>query len=171
MRKIYTYIFLLFILIFSTGCYRNIEILTPIPNLPVAVKFRIMKECFHISSQIQYLKEMQEGEKLKDKWQSPSETIKLKTGDCEDQAIYLQWILYQRGVMSEVVFGKMQKTDEMYHAWVQCQIGSLTFVIDPANHVFSDKRFLRPEMYLRYDFNFYFGIISRKPCNFSIGMN
>ena len=79
----------------------------------------------------------------------------MKKGDCEDQAIYLQYILYKRGVFLEVVFGKFRKQDPTYHAWVECRLGNARFILDPTNHVFSNRIFLTSEMYLRIDFSFY----------------
>jgi len=151
MGKLYTYIFFLLFLFLATGCSHGYTLVSdPIPVLSPAIRLRILQDCFNIMSQISYVQE--DGV---DFWQNPKITATKKSGDCEDQAIYFQYLLYQRGVMSEVVFGKMNQSDLTYHAWVECKIYNITFLIDPTNYVFSDKRFLQPNMYVRTDFNFH----------------
>jgi len=65
-----------------------------------------------------------------DYWQSARETEEIWQGDCEDYAIYLQDRLAKRGVKTELVFGKVKKIDNNYHAWVEMNTNGCRYVLD-----------------------------------------
>ena len=119
MRKIHTYIFLLlFVFIFGGCCSHNSQLTTPIPRLPISVKLRLMRECFHISSQIKYLQEMKKDNRVVDNWQSPEETEMMKKGDCEDGAILIANMMLMSGVPYWRIRLNAGDVQGGGHAWV-----------------------------------------------------
>ena len=67
-------------------------------------------------------------------WQFPEETLKLKTGDCEDQAILLCTLLRANGYSPEdvkVVFGLT--SSNAGHAWVELLYQGDWIVFDPTS--------------------------------------
>ena len=71
-----------------------------------------------------------------DYWQSPAETIARGAGDCEDQAIYLHYLLGLKGLRSEVVFGiENLKHVESGHVWVEYPADGETYVLDPTRRL------------------------------------
>lgn len=85
-------------------------------------------DCFDQAAQITYRSEE------RDYWQSPAETLLRGEGDCEDKALYLQDLLRQRGIDSEVVFGVEDSlASEGMHAWVELMVDGQRYVLDPTN--------------------------------------
>ena len=71
-----------------------------------------------------------------DYWQSPQETIARRTGDCEDQAIYLHHLLAEHGLRSEVTFGiEDLRHLKSGHAWVEYPIEGDAWVLDPTRRM------------------------------------
>jgi len=57
-------------------------------------------------------------------WQTPDETMELLTGDCEDQAILLMYLIYKNtGIKSEmcIVHGKTKGKIDVFHAVMKCE--------------------------------------------------
>ena len=85
-----------------------------------------------------------------DPWQFPDETLKLRSGDCEDRALLIASMLLASGISSfnvRVALGKFrawmgEKHDDFDHVWVMYKDESGKWqVIDPAAHTaVSDKR-------------------------------
>lgn len=77
-----------------------------------------------------------------DYWQTPIETEIRKGGDCEDQALWLYYELKQLKYDVVFVVGKIYKTSEMYHAWLELNFNEKTYILDPiSNRPISIKRF------------------------------
>ena len=71
-----------------------------------------------------------------DYWQSPSETIARGAGDCEDQAIYLHYLLGLKGLQAEVVFGiENLKHVESGHVWVEYPADGEVYILDPTRRL------------------------------------
>jgi len=71
-----------------------------------------------------------------DYWQSPQETLARGAGDCEDQALYLHYLLLQKGLQSEVVFGiEDLKQADSGHVWVEHYAHGEVYVLDPTNRM------------------------------------
>jgi transglutaminase-like putative cysteine protease len=66
-----------------------------------------------------------------DYWQRADETEELKTGDCEDQAIYLHNLLIKDGYKADIAFGKMFLGSDYLHAWVEMKIDGIEYILDP----------------------------------------
>lgn len=69
-----------------------------------------------------------------DYWQTPVETAELGTGDCEDQAFYLENLLKKEGFESRVVWGAGNILPALLnnepiegHAWVEYE----DYILDP----------------------------------------
>ena len=80
-----------------------------------------------------------------DYWQTVEETEKRRTGDCEDMAIYLKYLLAKRNIPSEFCVGR-QFENSLPHAWVQAERKGITYVLDPASkrwEVKTSGRYLR----------------------------
>ena len=57
-------------------------------------------------------------------WQTPDETMELLTGDCEDQAILLMYLIYKNtGIKSEMCIVQLKTEGKVnsYHAIVKCE--------------------------------------------------
>ena len=94
----------------------------------VDLKDPAIAESFRKASSIRYV-----GEKGLDYWQTPEETERLRTGDCEDLAIYLQKLLYKESRKSQVEFGFANRLNFLSkHAWVEMKINGEEYILDPA---------------------------------------
>lgn len=147
-------ILILFVLLFFvSGCCQLYYSSNPIP-LFNPEKIEKLRECFNIAARIPYKYETC-GD---DYWQTPDETINRNTGDCEDKAIYLQYLLRKEGMESEVCFGKTRISDSWYHSWVEYRyIDNIddtdnTFVIDPTNMVFVNRKYIKTGLYNKADY-------------------
>ena len=114
MKKILS---ILFVMLFISGC-------TSIPD-PNKNLLSIHKSFFE-ASKIKYKSEFEQ-----DYWQTPLETKLLGSGDCEDQAIYLQKILKDKGWDSEVVFGKFNINVNIYKKTIKDIINYNKLLKDP----------------------------------------
>jgi len=78
-------------------------------NIFASLHFNSDKEIvIWIKNNITYKSDM-EVHKIKDYWQTPNETITLRSGDCEDLAILFQGFLVQTGKIGQLVFIKRTK--------------------------------------------------------------
>lgn len=69
-----------------------------------------------------------------DNWQRPETTVSLGSGDCEDKALYLQYLLHINGYKSQVVFGvEDSQNSAKMHAWVETCYNGVNYVLDPTN--------------------------------------
>ena len=84
----------------------------------------------------------------KDSWQSPAETRKLKTGDCEDIAILLQHELAKLNFKAEVVFGLKTRLDKHGHAWCEFKYEGQHYIIEPSNGVCYNRKGLSKLLYI-----------------------
>ena len=142
-----------------TGC--NSQYKQPAPEKDLVLK------CFNRASQITYKGE----EGGKDYWQSPIETERLGTGDCEDLAFYLQDELRKEGIMSRAVAGELDITFNLMeiilkiekidgkkekkekkkingHMWVEYQLGNDIYILDPTNGIILERRKTSPAKYV-----------------------
>ena len=107
------------ILLFVGGCTAQHKLLGPYSK---ACKIRYQAETFT------------------DNWQSPHETAKLGTGDCEDQAFYLWHEFKKQGVKSRVVFGLLDiRRPNTLHAWVEMPMGFESLILDPSSGIMVPK--------------------------------
>lgn len=101
---------------------------------------------FNEVSSIKYVHEA----KGEDYWQTPKETERLGTGDCEDKAFYLQDKLKKQGIESEVCFGLLVFTErESGHAWVEYKLGGRSYVVDPTNGTIFDRAEMSRMLYFK----------------------
>jgi predicted transglutaminase-like cysteine proteinase len=77
-------------------------------------------------NQIEYTAEPQ-GE---DYWQTPHDTMTLKTGDCEDVAFLLEYLLKKDGIESEVKVGMLAPFAPQMHAWVEVDYKGTKYILD-----------------------------------------
>jgi transglutaminase-like putative cysteine protease len=139
---------LLALLIFSTGC----TTLTTQKTMPREILAEYVAKSFSEARSIKYKSEEQEY------WQLPLETKELKTGDCEDKAFYLQFLLSKHNIPSKVVVGytvppenplKEWKKDiprekkTPLHVWNEVEMGGATYIVDPTSGCFRDKTMLK----------------------------
>lgn len=97
-------------------------------------------EAFETAAAIRYQSEQQG-----DYWQSPAETKALGQGDCEDKALYLQHLLRERDMETQVVFGlEHRSSSRQMHAWVECELRSELYVLDPTNGFIARRRNMPP---------------------------
>jgi len=73
--------------------------------------------CNWVSDNIEYVDDSVHGQG--DYWQLPSETLELKTGDCEDYAILLCSLYRAAGYDAESAFVILGYSDKGGHAWVR----------------------------------------------------
>jgi len=133
------------LLLFLTGCGRN-EIQPIAERKNHEPKKDFVLKCFNRACQIVYKKE-EDGE---DYWQSPDETRKLGTGDCEDIALLLRDDLKNGGIESRVVWGVLtfdsnlfalfakekkpgEKTGLTGHGWIEYLLNNDIYVLDPVH--------------------------------------
>jgi hypothetical protein len=84
-----------------------------------------------------------------DYWQSPAETKALGRGDCEDKALYLQHLLRQAGVETQVTFGlEHRKNSRQMHAWVECKLQGSLYILDPTNGFIARRRNMPPNQHM-----------------------
>lgn len=86
-----------------------------------------------------------------DHWQSPEETIRLGTGDCEDKALLLWYVLrHVRGVKDvRLVVGQTHVVlHHAHHAWVEVGKGMGTLVMDPTAEQVFVRYMLSPFAYI-----------------------
>ncbi len=69
-----------------------------------------------------------------DLWQSPFETDRRRSGDCEDKALWLYQKMKQNGFENvRLVIGRYRPMDDLLHVWVVYEDGSgNSFLLDPA---------------------------------------
>lgn len=139
-------IFSILLCIVLPGCCRLYFLSNPVPVID-SKKIEAMRDCFNIAASVPYKYEVC-GD---DTWQSPCETVSKNTGDCEDKAIYLQYLLKMKGIDSQVCFGKVEAEDEVYHAWIECINIHEVYVLDPTNMVFINRYYLKTVTYVKYD--------------------
>jgi hypothetical protein len=159
MKKLFTIVLLIAILL-CPGCSK--------PST-AEYKLREMRDSFSKLNAIKYKEEFKQ-----DYWQTPQETQLMGTGDCEDQAIYLQKILKDQGWDAEVIFGKTfidlskyktfpkeEKEQKIFldnlvnelkvmHAWVEVQMKwtNDTIILDPTNGIFVLRSMLDKDYYV-----------------------
>jgi hypothetical protein len=84
-------------------------------------------DAFEIARRIQYKSEPP----FSDHMQSPEETLRLGTGDCEDFAVYLSKLLTDKRISNEVVFGQVQRADGLnLHVWNRVYEGGHKYLLD-----------------------------------------
>lgn len=107
--------FIALIPVILTGCLTSQE------------KFRIIvNETAKVNQEISY----QADPIGEDIWQSPSETEKLKHGDCEDIALLLYDRLNKRHIKTKLTIGKIFITDTDGHLWLTYD-SDLRWIVDP----------------------------------------
>jgi len=93
-------------------------------------QFTLINNALTESRKIEY-----RDEKDKDYWQTPSETEKIGSGDCEDKAFYLNHLLKNKGVKSRIVFGLLESNRPYMHAWNEIDISNQTYLIDTSSKI------------------------------------
>lgn len=121
---------LLFIcLLFLTGCVTI--------NNDKRDKLKYVNQCLIIAHRITYKPDLGG-----DYWQLPNETIDRGTGDCEDIALYFQYMLVEYGIECKFIIGCTSglpdgKSD--LHAWNEVKINNDIYIIDPTSNFIRDK--------------------------------
>ena len=90
---------------------------------------RLLKEVdLYVNHNITYQSEPQGV----DNWQTPEETLTLKTGDCEDYALLKMWILQQLGVNERDMYIEqgINETTSEFHAVLEIIDGSHVYYLD-----------------------------------------
>lgn len=84
-----------------------------------------------------------------DYWQTPGETLRLKTGDCEDKDFLLKSLLFRQGIKTEVVFGLLDEYSEEGHTWIEYgdRKGEL-WILDPVYKVIVAKKSVGNKTYI-----------------------
>ena len=129
------YLLILLLTLLISGCETTKNSYSKINEMPY------VKECFQKAKKIKYKHE--EG----DYWQLPAETEKLKTGDCEDSAFYLQYLLIKKSVNSKIVIGYTMSSNPLkeleekssLHAWNEVEINGEMYVADATSGYFEKK--------------------------------
>lgn len=68
-----------------------------------------------------------------DQWQSPEQTDRIRSGDCEDKALWLYAQLKQNGYDALLVVGRHRETDRKFHVWVvYTDHSSGSYIFDPS---------------------------------------
>jgi len=84
-----------------------------------------------------------------DYWQTPEETKERRKGDCEDKAFYLQDLLREKSIESEVIFGFADdRKRETIHVWVEGKREDITYVLDPCRRLMMDREKLNEHSYI-----------------------
>jgi hypothetical protein len=90
---------------------------------------KVVIESFEQAASIKYTAD-EDG----DYWQRPMVTEDKGTGDCEDKALYLQYLLKSHDISCCVVFGvEDMDSSSQLHAWVECRIKGRLYVLDATN--------------------------------------
>ncbi len=86
-------------------------------------------------------------------WLSPSEILKFRIGDDEDQAVFLCSLLLALGDKNaEVIIAEL--SDFSTHAFVLTEINNKFFLLDPSqNHEFTEFSGLKKNVLKKYSFN------------------
>ena len=128
--------------------YRGI----PTTVTPYDSKYRRVEEYLKTAYNFQYKSE----KRGSDYWQLPDETEALKTGDCEDKAIWLYSKLLDDGLPNvRLVIGKENKDSEEFHAWVAWDRGGKIYILDPTadSHIWRLDQY--PQGYYLPYYSFY----------------
>ncbi len=88
-----------------------------------------LEALFHKARSFRYVRE-----KRGDNWQSPEETERRASGDCEDKALWLYSGLKEKGYMNvRLVVGKYKSFYSQFHVWVvYTDDDGDAFLLDPA---------------------------------------
>ena len=116
------YVPILLLLICLSGC-------TGFPRDPAKIT---LAEAWPTACAIKYKPESPVG----DHWQAPEETLLLGTGDCEDKAILLWYVIRHVHAVpnARVVIGQINiLSDRGAHAWVEVGTGVATLIMDPTS--------------------------------------
>lgn len=109
----------------KTGCFGIVYfgILPAIVLLALAFKYGpfssiiVLIKSISVANQIEYVSDF-EAHGVNNYWQTPEETLKRKTGDCEDHAILLAYYIKKSYVEYEpkIIIGTIE---DIGHAWVK----------------------------------------------------
>ena len=107
-------------------------------NTPTSYKKTDLAGLFYHAKSFRYIKE-QKG----DLWQTPEETERKGSGDCEDKAVWLFSRLKESGYSNvRLVIGKYKSINRGYHVWVLVTDPThTTYLLDPS----SQKCVWKPE--------------------------
>lgn len=84
-----------------------------------------------------------------DYWQTPEETERLGTGDCEDFGIYLNHLWNKNELLGRVVIGHaLKKEPKKWHVWNEINWKGEDYLVDASWKVFIKKKDKRPEVYI-----------------------
>lgn len=104
-------------------------------------------QAFDIASSIEYESE-KDGE---DYWKTPLETARDRRGDCEDKALYLQFLLKARGIETRLSCGIVTIESKTGHAWLTYDSGKYRYILDPTMGMIARRDKLSPLMYIEFD--------------------
>jgi hypothetical protein len=111
---------------YSPNYYEPTGISTPV--IPYDKKYQKVHEYLETASRFEYKADVQGA----DYWQSPSETERLGTGDCDDKAIWLYSKLIKEGIDNiRLVLGNYKSGDISVHMWVNWYQDGQVFILDP----------------------------------------
>src|SRR5262245_6689619 len=92
-----------------------------------AGEHRSIEELFAVARSFRYARELKT-----DRWQTPQETEARRSGDCEDKAVWLYWVLKTNGYQNVALhIGRYRSVDARLHVWVTVEDGSNEWMLDP----------------------------------------
>ena len=113
-----------------------------------------MGEAWAIARDITYRSEPGE----QDHWQAPEVTLMLGTGDCEDKALLL-WYLLKHVHKVEHVYFTVGQVNVLFarggHAWVELGVGPHALIMDPTMKIIIPRYMLNRISYIKYDSKIY----------------
>jgi len=111
----------------STGCNQYDYKGAPTISTPWDTQWDRVQKAIQEAAQIRYKRD-EAGEY----WQTPDETARLGTGDCEDISIWLYARLMNDGVDGvRVSVGRRESTARTLHAWVTWLTADGAYILDP----------------------------------------
>jgi hypothetical protein len=72
-------------------------------------------------------------------WQTPEETKRLRTGDCEDKIILFLDELAKNGMKGRLIIGLRRIDAKEYHVWCEVKQEGKIYIADPTNFLFLPK--------------------------------
>lgn len=89
-----------------------------------------------------------------DYWQTPEETLRLKTGDCEDKALLLRRFLSEKSIETEFAFGSRFPDSKKWHAWLEyVDSGKDIWILDPDCGLAVKRSSLKEGSYVRAEYD------------------
>jgi hypothetical protein len=135
------YLSILTVIILVSGCVTT----TPDNAVKKYAMKDVLRPYIRVKNTIPYKAELGD----EDYWQTPKETLALKTGDCEDKAILLQHLFMLEGIKSKIIIGKSTDEADTYHAWNEVEINGKIYIADSTMNYFEEKKIDRHMFFMK----------------------